>query len=149
MNRIDQLFSKKQQNVLNIYCTAGYPNLADTLPVIKATEAAGADMVELGMPFSDPLADGPVIQASSTKAIANGMSIKTLFEQLKEMRSSFNLPLILMGYINPVLQFGMENFLQHCAAVGVDGIILPDLPMQEYEEDYKPLFEKYGQHWYS
>lgn len=146
MNRIDQLFSKKQNNVLNIYCTAGYPSLNDTLPVMQALEAAGADMVELGMPFSDPLADGPVIQASSTKAIANGMSIKKLFEQLKDVRASVNLPIILMGYINPVLQFGVENFLQHCAGNGVDGIILPDLPMQEFEEEYKPLFEKYGIH---
>lgn len=146
MNRIDQLFSKKHNNVLNIYCTAGYPSLNDTLPVMQALEAAGADMVELGMPFSDPLADGPVIQASSTKAIANGMSIKKLFEQLKDVRASVNLPIILMGYINPVLQFGVENFLQHCADTGVDGIILPDLPMQEFEEEYKPLFVKYGIH---
>ncbi|UYQ93842.1 tryptophan synthase subunit alpha [Chitinophaga horti] len=146
MNRIDQLFSKKQQNVLNIYCTAGYPTLNDTVPVMKALEAAGADMVELGMPFSDPLADGPVIQESSTKAIANGMSIKTLFSQLKDVRESVNLPIILMGYINPVLQFGVEAFLQQCAETGVDGIILPDLPMDEYEEEYRPLFEKYGLH---
>ena len=146
MNRIDQLFSKKQHNVLNIYCTAGYPSINDTVSVMQSLEAAGADMVELGMPFSDPLADGPVIQASSTKAIANGMSIKKLFEQLKDVRKSVNLPVILMGYINPVLQFGVENFLEHCAATGVDGIILPDLPMDEYEEEYKPLFDKHGLH---
>jgi len=146
MNRIDQLFASKQTGILNIYCTAGFPALEDTLPVMTALQAHGADMIELGMPFSDPLADGPVIQDSSTRALQNGMSIKKLFEQLKDFRKEVQVPVILMGYLNPVLQFGVERFLQKCAETGVDGIILPDLPMAEYEQDYKPLFEKYGLH---
>ncbi len=146
MNRIDQLFAAKKERVLNIYCTAGYPALEDTLPVMTALQAHGADMIELGMPFSDPLADGPVIQDSSTRALQNGMTIKKLFQQLKGFRKDIHVPVILMGYLNPVLQFGVEAFLQHCAEAGVDGIILPDLPMAEYEQDYKPLFEKYGLH---
>ncbi|KAA2241768.1 tryptophan synthase subunit alpha [Chitinophaga agrisoli] len=146
MNRIDQLFAAKKERILNIYCTAGFPALEDTLPVMTALQAHGADMIELGMPFSDPLADGPVIQDSSTRALQNGMSIKKLFEQLKGFRKNIQVPVILMGYLNPVLQFGVEAFLQQCAETGVDGIILPDLPMAEYEQDYKPLFEKYGLH---
>lgn len=146
MNRIDQLFSNKGQNILNIYCTAGFPALNDTVAVVEALQQSGADMVELGMPFSDPLADGPVIQDSSTRAIANGMRLSVLFEQLKDFRSKVTIPVILMGYLNPVLQFGVENFCKACAAVGVDGLILPDLPMDEYENEYRPLFEKYGLH---
>ncbi len=146
MNRIDQLFATKQEGILNIYCTAGFPGLEDTVPVMSAIQAAGADIIELGMPFSDPLADGPVIQDSSTRALQNGMSLKKLFEQLKDFRKNIHLPVILMGYLNPVLQFGVEAFLQQCAATGVDGLILPDLPMAEYDREYKPLFEKYGLH---
>ncbi|WP_343701810.1 tryptophan synthase subunit alpha [Chitinophaga sp.] len=146
MNRIDQLFSTKGQNILNIYCTAGFPALNDTVAVVEALQQSGADMVELGMPFSDPLADGPVIQDSSTRAIANGMRLSVLFEQLKDFRSKVTIPVILMGYLNPVLQFGVENFCKACAAVGIDGLILPDLPMDEYENEYRPLFEKYGLH---
>lgn len=146
MNRIDQLFASKQQGILNIYCTAGFPGPDDTLPVMTALQTAGADMIELGMPFSDPLADGPVIQESSTRALQNGMSIKRLFEQLTGFRKHIHLPVILMGYLNPVLQFGVEAFLQKCAETGVDGLILPDLPMAEYDREYKPLFEKYGLH---
>jgi len=146
MNRIDQLFANKQQRILNIYCTAGFPGPDDTLPVMTALQAHGADMIELGMPFSDPLADGPVIQDSSTRALQNGMSLKKLFGQLEGFRKRIHLPVILMGYLNPVLQFGMEAFLEKCAAVGVDGLILPDLPMAEYEQEYKPLFEKYKLH---
>lgn len=146
MNRIDQLFASKQQGILNIYCTAGFPGPEDTLPVMTALQTAGADMIELGMPFSDPLADGPVIQESSTRALQNGMSIKRLFEQLTGFRKHIHLPVILMGYLNPVLQFGVEAFLQKCAETGVDGLILPDLPMAEYDREYKPLFEKYGLH---
>ncbi|SEM23041.1 tryptophan synthase, alpha chain [Chitinophaga rupis] len=146
MNRIDQLFASKQTGILNIYCTAGFPALEDTLPVMTALQAHGADMIELGMPFSDPLADGPVIQDSSTRALQNGMSLKKLFTQLKDFRKNIHVPVILMGYLNPVMQFGIEQFLQQCAATGVDGLILPDLPMQEYEQEYRPLFEKYGLH---
>ncbi|WP_217604036.1 tryptophan synthase subunit alpha [Chitinophaga sp. GbtcB8] len=146
MNRIDQLFASKQTGILNIYCTAGFPALEDTLPVMTALQAHGADMIELGMPFSDPLADGPVIQDSSTRALQNGMSLKKLFAQLKDFRKNIHVPVILMGYLNPVMQFGIEQFLQQCAATGVDGLILPDLPMQEYEQEYRPLFEKYGLH---
>lgn len=146
MNRIDKLFANKQQGILNIYCTAGFPGPDDTLRVMTALQTAGADMIELGMPFSDPLADGPVIQDSSTRALKNGMSLKKLFEQLKDFRKSIHLPVILMGYLNPVMQFGVEAFLQKCAETGVDGLILPDLPMAEYDREYKPLFEKYGLH---
>ena len=146
MNRIDQLFASKQTGILNIYCTAGFPALEDTLPVMTALQAHGADMIELGMPFSDPLADGPVIQDSSTRALQNGMSLKKLFTQLKDFRKNIHVPVILMGYLNPVMRFGIEQFLQQCAATGVDGLILPDLPMQEYEQEYRPLFEKYGLH---
>lgn len=146
MNRIDQLFKNKPSGILNIYCTAGFPALNDTLSVVEALQQSGADMVELGMPFSDPLADGPVIQESSTRAIANGMRISVLFEQLKGFRDRVSLPVILMGYMNPVLQFGVENFCKKCAEVGVDGLILPDLPMDEYENEYRPLFEQYGLH---
>ncbi|HEU4555945.1 MAG TPA: tryptophan synthase subunit alpha [Chitinophaga sp.] len=146
MNRIDQLFATRKQGILNIYCTAGFPNLDDTLPVMTALQAHGADMIELGMPFSDPLADGPVIQDSSTRALHNGMSLKKLFAQLKNFRENIHVPVILMGYLNPVMQFGVERFLQQCAETGVDGLILPDLPMAEYEQEYRPLFEKYGLH---
>ncbi|WP_341835043.1 tryptophan synthase subunit alpha [Chitinophaga pollutisoli] len=146
MNRIDQLFSTKPKEVLNIYFTAGFPQLGDTLTVLQALQAGGADMAEIGMPFSDPLADGPVIQDSSTRAIKNGMKLAVLFEQLRGFRDQIHIPVVLMGYINPVLQYGVENFLRSCQEVGVDGLILPDLPMEEYETEYKPLFEKYGQH---
>ncbi len=142
MNRLDELFAKKKNNVLNIYCTAGYPELDATIEVITALQNSGADIIELGMPYSDPLADGEVIQASSTIALHNGMTIETLFEQLKNIRSTIQLPIILMGYMNPVLQFGIEKFCAAAKAVGVDGIILPDLPMYEYETMYKPLFDK-------
>lgn len=145
-NRIDQLFAGKKTGVLNIYCTAGFPELNDTLPVMKALQQYGADIIELGMPFSDPLADGPVIQDSSTRAINNGMSLKVLFEQLKDFREQIHVPVLLMGYLNPVLLYGIENFCKKCAEVGVDGVILPDLPMDEYESEYKPVFEQYGLH---
>lgn len=146
MNRIDQLFSNKPKEILNIYCTAGFPALNDTLTIMDALQQSGVDMIELGMPFSDPLADGPVIQESSTRAIANGMRISVLFEQLKGFRDRISLPVILMGYMNPVLQFGVENFCKKCAETGVDGIILPDLPMDEFETEYRSIFEKYGLH---
>ena len=144
MNRIQKLFVDKPQNVLNVYFTAGYPHLEDTMTIIKALEGAGASLVEIGMPYSDPNADGETIQQSNGVALDNGMSIKVLFEQLKDLRKEVNLPVVLMGYINPIVQFGMEAFCQKCQEVGVDGLILPDLPMFEYIEVYKPIFEKYG-----
>ncbi|MFX1707860.1 tryptophan synthase, alpha chain [Chitinophaga ginsengisegetis] len=145
-NRIDQLFAVKRHNVLNIYCTAGFPELNDTLPVMTALQQYGADLIELGMPFSDPLADGPVIQDSSTKALQNGMSLHKLFEQLTSFRDRIQVPVILMGYFNPVLTYGVEAFCAKCAEVGIDGIIVPDLPMAEYENEYRPVFEKYNLH---
>ncbi|MCA0380865.1 MAG: tryptophan synthase subunit alpha [Bacteroidetes bacterium] len=144
MSRIDSLFQRKQHNVLNVYVTAGYPNLNDTLTIMQALEANGADLIELGMPYSDPLADGPVIQHSSSIAIANGMTIETLFAQLKDLRSSVSVPVILMGYMNPVLQYGFEKFCADAAAVGVDGLILPDLPEYEFETEYGAIIKQYG-----
>lgn len=144
MNRIQQLFDKKTSNILNIYCTAGYPQLESTTEVILGLDKAGVDLVEVGMPYSDPLADGPTIQTSSSVALKNGMSIKKLLEQLENIRTQTALPIVLMGYLNPVMQYGMEAFLQQCQAVGVDGLILPDLPIYEYEQSYQALFEQYG-----
>lgn len=136
MNRIQQAFKQKGARLLNVYCTAGYPGIDSTLPVMKALQDNGADMIELGMPYSDPLADGPVIQASSSRALANGMTIAKLFEQLKHMRKEIHVPVILMGYMNPVLQYGFERFCADAKAVGIDGLILPDLPVYEYETEY-------------
>jgi len=144
MNRIVQLFQRNPTKNLNVYFTAGYPKLDDTRRVLKTLETAGADLVEIGMPYSDPVADGETIQQSNQQALENGMSVKELFAQLRGMRSEITVPVLLMGYINPVLQFGIENFCQHCAEVGVDGLILPDMPVDEYLEEYKPIFERYG-----
>ena len=144
MSRIAALFLKKKERILNVYCTAGYPRLNSTLEVMKALQESGADIIELGMPYSDPLADGEVIQASSSIALQNGMGMAVLFEQLKHCRKEIELPLILMGYMNPVLQYGFENFCAAAAAVGVDGLILPDLPVFEYETEYAPIIKKYG-----
>ena len=144
MSRIEQLFKRKNNHILNVYCTAGYPHLENTIEVMKALEENGADIIELGMPYSDPLADGPVIQHSSTVAIANGMTIETLFEQLKDFRKQVDVPAILMGYMNPILQYGIEKFCASAEAVGIDGIILPDLPMYEFETEYKALFQQHG-----
>lgn len=143
MNRIDKLFAEKNTNILSIYFTAGYPKLEDTLPIMKSIEAAGADIIEIGIPYSDPIADGPTIQESNMVALANGMSMKTLFEQLKTLREDISLPVILMGYLNPVVQYGVERFCQACKEVGVDGVILPDLPMQQYLREYKEIFDRY------
>ena len=143
MNRIDQLFEKKHHEVLNVYCTAGYPQLNSMPEVLTALQTNGADLIEIGMPYRDPLADGPVIQQSNMIALDNGMSIPVLFEQLKTIRQTIHLPIILMGYMNPILQFGLEKFCAAAESVGVDGIILPDLPMYEFETEYKQLFEKH------
>lgn len=144
MNRITKLFQEKNNNILNIYFTAGYPKLTDTITVLEALEEAGADIAEIGMPYSDPVADGETIQQSNQVALENGMSLKVLFSQLEGMRNKVSIPVVLMGYINPVIQFGVENFCKKCQEVGVDGLILPDLPISEYDEEYKPIFEKYG-----
>ncbi|MEN9569789.1 MAG: hypothetical protein RL172_1020 [Bacteroidota bacterium] len=144
MSRIQQLFKQTNQRVLNVYCTAGYPQLHSTLPVIQALQANGAHLVELGMPYSDPLADGPVIQQSSSVALDNGMTIATLLQQLADLRPQVSIPVILMGYMNPVLQYGFEKFCADAAAVGVDGLILPDLPEYEFETEYGPIIKKYG-----
>jgi tryptophan synthase alpha chain len=143
MNRLDKLFFKKNKNILNVYCTAGYPQLDSTMEVIEALQQNGADIIELGIPYSDPIADGPVIQQSNMQALENGMNIHLLFEQLKNLRASLQTPLILMGYMNPVLQFGIEKFCAAAGEVGVDGIILPDLPMYEFETQYQQHFKKY------
>ncbi len=144
MNRIIELFTKKKEGVLNVYYTAGYPALNDTLPVLKALQEAGADMVEIGMPYSDPVADGPTIQQSNDVALHNGMTVKLLFEQLTAMRKDVQIPVLLMGYLNPVIQFGIENFCARCKEIGVDGVILPDMPMQVYLDEYKAIFDSYG-----
>lgn len=144
MSRIKDLFEKKRERVLNVYCTAGYPALTDTLAVMRALQAAGVDLIELGMPYSDPLADGPVIQASSSKALQNGMTIAVLFEQLKNFRDNVTVPVVLMGYLNPLLQYGFENFCAKASEVGVDGLIIPDIPMFEYEKEYAPVVKAHG-----
>ncbi len=144
MSRIQEIFKQKNSNVLNVYCTAGYPKLDSTLEVMKALQDNGADLIELGMPYSDPLADGPVIQASGSIALKNGMTIANLFKQLKDFRKDIHVPVILMGYMNPVLQYGFERFCADAAAVGVDGLILPDLPQYEFETEYGGIIKKYG-----
>lgn len=144
MNRINQLFETKSENILSIYFTAGHPQLNNNAELIQLLEESGVDMIEIGMPFSDPLADGPVIQQSSQKALANGMNIHLLFEQLKDIRETVKIPLLLMGYLNPVMHFGVEKFCAECKMAGIDGVILPDLPMEEYEASYKKVFEENG-----
>jgi tryptophan synthase alpha chain len=143
MTRIGEMFEKKKRNILNIYFTAGFPELDSTLVILQSLQDAGADMIELGMPYSDPLADGPVIQASSTSALVNGMTIRRLFEQLKDFRKTIHLPVLLMGYMNPILQYGFENFCKHASEAGIDGLILPDLPMFEFEKEYGAVIRKY------
>lgn len=143
MNRITETL-KAPKKLLSIYFTAGYPQLNDTVSVIKTLEDNGVDMVEIGLPFSDPLADGPTIQASSTAALKNGMSSELLFQQLANIRSTVNIPLIIMGYFNPILQFGVEAFCKKCQEVGIDGLIIPDLPADVYNDSYKSIFQKYG-----
>src|SRR6186713_2031937 len=144
MKRIKNLFQKKTNNILNVYCTAGFPQLDSTIEVMKALQENGADIIELGMPYSDPIADGPVIQHSSSIALANGMTIKKLFEQLKDFRKTISVPVVLMGYMNPILQYGFEKFCADAASAGVDGLILPDLPEHEFETEYGPIIKKHG-----
>jgi tryptophan synthase alpha chain len=145
-NRINKLFQAKKERILSVYFTAGYPNLEDTVPMIQELVKNGVNLIEIGMPFSDPVADGPVIQHSSLIALQNGMSIRKLFEQLKDIRKTVDIPLILMGYINPVLQYGVEAFCRKCNEIGIDGLIIPDLPMDVYEEEFKPTFEANNLH---
>ena len=144
MNKLQQKFRDKKESLLTVYFTAGYPELNDTGTIIKELEAAGADIIEVGMPFSDPVADGPTIQASSLKALQNGMSIKKLLEQLKAIKDEVTVPILLMGYINPIWKFGVEDFMAACEESGVSGLILPDIPLNEYLRDYKPLYEKHN-----
>lgn len=144
MNRLQQLFEKQQKGLLSIYYTAGYPSLNETLKIAETLEQSGADFLEIGFPYSDPVADGPVIQASSKDALDAGMTLPVLFEQLKDLRQKVTIPILLMGYVNVVLQYGVEEFCKKCQEVGVDGCIIPDLPMYEYEEMYQTTFEKYG-----
>lgn len=144
MNRINLLFKEKKQNVLSVYFCAGYPSLESTVETIQALEHNGIDMIEIGIPFSDPMADGPVIQEASTQALKNGMSLKILFKQLKDIRSTVKIPLILMGYLNPVIQYGFEKFCKSCSEVGIDGVILPDLPFKDYMESYKSIADTYN-----
>jgi tryptophan synthase alpha chain len=144
MGRLSQLFDRKKERILNVYCTAGYPAPDGTLEMMHAIQEAGADIIELGMPYSDPLADGPVIQNSSQAAIANGMTIEKLFLQLQDMRPRLHIPVILMGYLNPVMQYGFERFCRDASAAGVDGLILPDLPEFEFESAYGPVIRNHG-----
>lgn len=140
-NRIDKLFAQKKENVLSIFFTAGFPNLKDTTLILEALEQSEADLIEIGIPFSDPLADGPVIQQSSLTALENGMNLNLLFQQLKDIRITAKKPILLMGYLNSVMQFGIEKFYKQCAAVGVDGVILPDLPLEEFEMYHRRITE--------
>lgn len=143
-NRIDNLFERKQKNILSIFLTAGYPNKIDTLAIIKILETTDVDLLEIGIPFSDPIADGPIIQQSSMAALNNGTTLKTIFEQLKELRTISQLPILLMGYLNSVMQYGVESFYKSCNETGIDGVILPDLPLDEFDAVHKPLSEKYN-----
>ena len=139
----DNLPAGQAGKLLSIYFTAGYPALNDTVQIIQDLEKSGVDMIEIGLPFSDPLADGPTIQESSTAALKNGMHTELLFEQLKDIRQTVSIPLIVMGYFNPMLQYGVEAFCKKCQDIGIDGIIMPDLPLDVYQVDYEPIFKKY------
>lgn len=143
MNRINQLFQQKKSGILSLYFCAGHPTADGTADIIETLAARGIDMLEIGIPFSDPMADGPVIQDAATKALRNGMSLRKLFSQLKDIRRKVQIPLILMGYLNPVMQYGFENFCKSCAECGIDGMILPDLPFHDYMETFKPVADRY------
>lgn len=144
MNRINQLFSTKQKDILSIYFCAGFPTLEGTAGTIKALEKKGINMIEIGIPFSDPMADGPVIQHAATRALKNGMTLKLLFDQLKDIRKEVQIPLVLMGYLNPIMQYGFENFCRTCRETGIDGVIIPDLPFKDYMEEYRSIAEEQG-----
>jgi tryptophan synthase alpha chain len=143
-NRISELFSGGKKNILSVFYTAGFPKLHDTVSIAQSLERAGADIIEIGIPFSDPVADGPTIQESNKVALDNGIHLHLLVEQVKEIRKSVKIPIILMGYLNPVMQYGMEKFCADAAKAGVDGLIIPDMPMDEYTLEYKDLFESHG-----
>ncbi len=144
MNRIDLLFQTKPSGILSVYFTAGYPKLNDTTEIIQTLAARGTDLIEVGIPFSDPMADGKTIQHSSQIALQNGISLRLLFDQLKDIRQRVSIPLIMMGYLNPIMQYGVESFCKKCSEIGIDGVILPDLPLADYLHDYKPLADRYG-----
>ncbi len=144
MNRINQLFEQKKNNILSIYFTAGFPNLNDTCDIIRELEKNGVNLIEIGVPFSDPMADGPTIQESGSAALNNGMTLKMLFEQLSDIRKDVSIPLIMMGYLNPIMQYGFDDFCNKCKEVGIDGVIIPDLPFNDYVIEYKPIADKYN-----
>lgn len=146
MNRIDQLFQTHKDHVLSIYFCAGTPTLEGTAEVIRTLERKGVQMIEIGIPFSDPMADGPVIQHAATQALRNGMTLRKLFGQLEQIRTDVRIPLVLMGYLNPIMQYGFENFCRQCQACGIDGVIIPDLPYKDYLESYRPIAQQYGIH---
>ena len=142
MNRINQLFSTKQKDILSIYLCAGFPTLEGTASTIKVLEKKGINMIEIGIPFSDPMADGPVIQHAATRALKNGMTLKLLFDQLKDIRKEVQIPLVLMGYLNPIMQYGFKDFCRTCRETGIDGVIIPDLPFKDYMEEYRSIAEE-------
>jgi tryptophan synthase alpha chain len=144
MNDINILFQKKKREILSVYFTAGFPALNDTEEIISALQNAGVDLIEVGIPFSDPLADGPVIQESSNVALRNGMNLRLLFSQLDKLKDRVHIPLILMGYLNPVMQYGFENFCSDCRKTGISGMIIPDLPFNDYLNEYKSVADRYG-----
>ncbi|MBQ7989308.1 MAG: tryptophan synthase subunit alpha [Bacteroidaceae bacterium] len=143
MNRINQIFQQRSHGLLSLYFCAGHPTLESTVPIIKAMERRGIDFIEVGIPFSDPMADGPVIQDAATKALRNGMSLRTLFDQLYDIRREASLPLILMGYMNPIYRYGYEAFFERCAQTGIDGVIIPDLPFRDYLDEVKPVADRH------
>ena len=143
MNRINNLFANKKNGILSLYFCAGHPTLDSTAHIIRTLEQKGIDMIEVGIPFSDPMADGPVIQDAATKALRNGMTLKLLFEQLSDIRNDVTMPLVLMGYLNPIYQYGYEAFFKKCSETGIDGVIIPDLPFKDYLESVKPIADKY------
>ena len=143
MNRINQIFQQRSHGLLSLYFCAGHPTLESTVPIIKAMERRGIDFIEVGIPFSDPMADGPVIQDAATKALRNGMSLRTLFDQLHDIRREVSLPLILMGYMNPIYRYGYEAFFERCAQTGIDGVIIPDLPFRDYLDEVKPVADRH------
>ena len=144
MNRINQLFNSNKKDILSIYFCAGDPALDGTVNVIRTLEKHGVSMIEIGIPFSDPMADGIVIQNAATQALRNGMSLKLLFEQLRNIRQEVSIPLVFMGYLNPIMQFGFENFCRKCVECGIDGVIIPDLPFRDYQDHYRIIAERYG-----